>query len=79
MRPAPTIDQQIVAALFAGPEDLHTLVLCLWPDLEDKPREVALSAIYYLRARVDCLIAGGVLASDGGRLALAAQPVEHAA
>lgn len=64
-----TIDQRILNAVSRKSMlDLHELTLSIWPDLEEKPREVALSAIFYLRHRVDRLVAAGSLCVEGGKI-----------
>lgn len=64
-----TIDQRIVEAIAAhGELDLHGVVMTLWPGLEEKGRDAAISAVNYARVRVAALVAKGALQRDGGLL-----------
>lgn len=64
------IGDQILTILRGGPVELHALVLSIWPTLDEKPREVALTAIWYLRYHVDVLIRSGSIIYADGKLAL---------
>lgn len=61
------LDQRIIQVLRQGALDLHGITMALWPCLENEPRETALTAINYLRARVAVLLAQGLVISIDGR------------
>lgn len=63
-----TIDERIFAILSSGQLDLNGLVLAIWPTLDERPREVALTAIHYVRFRVNALISEGKLKNENGKL-----------
>ena len=65
-----TIEEKIMAILKEGPARLQHVVLAIWPELEKKPQEVTLTAIWYVRFRVDLLIGEGKVKSSDGKLSL---------